>query len=76
MKDRFEFSMVGDGLPEKIGLCLREGHADGLGFDFASPSPVAGMVGSNAAMSQPAQSGKFFFEGLEAPLEFLAVRGE
>ena len=73
-KDFFKFPVVDDGILEEARLLSGEADGHGLGFDLARPAPVAWVVGSNAAVGQPAQSGKFLFESAIAALKFLTMR--
>jgi hypothetical protein len=49
----FKLSMVVDGLTAQFGLFGRQSDCNGLGFDFASPAPVALWVLGQAALSHP-----------------------
>ena len=47
----FELAMLSNGEAKSLGLLFGKGHRDGLGSDFARPTPSARMTLGHAALA-------------------------
>jgi hypothetical protein len=62
----FQAAVLGNGAAKGLSLLLGKSDRDGLGVDFASPTPDAGMTLSDAALADQVQREELFLALLEA----------
>jgi hypothetical protein len=71
----FQAAVLGDGAAKGLRLLMGEGDGDGLGVDFASPTPDARIALNDAALADQGQGAELFLAPLETLSKFSGFGG-